>query len=182
MENNKKKQGIENNFIENKKDLRIQIDTKNLLNKLAQKISKEFWIDITKVKDLINSKTWTSLDWLKIDVNKKKDLLNVIWWAKDVIEKASKEKIELLKWKIEKEKYNPENNIYLTNKFIPKKLMDKAINPQNLWDNLIWASIWLINSTEEIIKVLYNIWAWIIKAPYHIYLIVTWKAKYKKFD
>ncbi len=166
-------------FLEKKENIKIQIDTKNLLNELAQKISKEFWVDINKIKELISSKTGSNLEWLKLSIKQKDNLSNVISWAKEVIEKASKEQIDLLKWKIEKDKYNPENNIYLTNKFIPKKLMDKAMHPQNLWDNLIWASIWLINSTEEIIKVLYNIWTGMLKAPYHIYLIATGKAKYK---
>jgi hypothetical protein len=161
--------------------LKIKIDTKNLLDKLARKIAKEFWIDIIKVKELISSKTWSKLEDLKFNVNNKENLLNVISWARDVIAKASRDEIDLLKWNIDKLSYNPENNIYLSDKFIPKKLIDKAKNPQNLWDNIIWASIWLINSTEEVIKVLYNIWAWVIKAPYHIYLIATWKAKYEGF-
>ncbi len=166
---------------EQQKDFKIKIDTKNLLEELAQKISQEFWVDKTKIKELISSKTLSNLEDLKFNINDKENLLNVISWARDVISKASRKEIDLLKWKIDKKEYNPEKDIYISDKFIPKNLMRRARNPKNLWDNLIWASIWLINSSEEIIKVLYNIWAWIIKAPYHIYLIITWKRKYDKF-
>lgn len=186
MENiNKKKQKEEklksDVFSKEKKDIRIKIDTKNLLEELAWKISKEFWIDITQVKDLINSKTEAKLDNLMLDIWNKENLLNVILWAREVIQKASKEEIDLLKGKIDKLAYNPENNIYVSNKFIWDRFFDKAKNPKNIGDNIIWASIWIINSTEDLIKVLYNIWAWVIKTPYHIYMIVKWKAKYENF-
>ena len=165
----------------------VQFDTKNLLNKLAGEIAKKYGLDINQVKEFIRGKTSSKLDNLKsivwdsgetIDIAEFK---NVIAGAKDVIEKASKDEIELLKGTIEKTKLNPEKDIYLSNKFIPADLMDRAQNPQNLWDNILGAGIWILNSTEEIITTLYNIGAGIIKTPYHIYLIVSWKADYDGF-
>ena len=165
----------------------VQFDTKNLLNKLAEEIAKKYGLDINQVKKLIQSKTGSKLDslksmvwnsWETIDIAEFK---NVIAGAKDVIEKASKDEIELLKGTIEKTTLTPKTDIYLSNKFIPTNLMDRAQNPQSLWDNIIWAGIGLLNSTEEIITTLYNIGAGIIKTPYHIYMIVSWKADYDWF-
>jgi len=165
----------------------IQVDTKNLLNKLAWEIAKKYGLDINQVKKLIQSKTGSKLDSLKSMVGSSGETINlaefknVIAGAKDVIEKASKDEIELLKWTIEKTKLNPKKDIYLSNKFVPANFIERARDPQNLWDNLIGASIGLLNSTEEIITTLYNIGAGIIKTPYHIYMIVSWKAEYDRF-
>ena len=165
----------------------IQVDTKNLLNKLASEIAKKYGLDINQVKKLIQSKTGSKLDNLKSMVGSSGETIditefkNVISWAKNVIEKASKDEIELLKWTIEKTKLSPEKDIYLSNKFISSEIIDRAKNPQNIWDNIIGAGIGILNSTEEIITTLYNIGAWIIKTPYHIYLIVSWKAEYDRF-
>ena len=164
-----------------------KIDTKNLLSKLAKEIAQKYWLDIKQVEKLIRSKTSSKLDSLKSMVSSSGETIdlaefrNVIAWAKDVIEKASKDEIELLKWTIEKTKLSPEKDIYLSNKFISSSIMERAQNPQNLWDNIIGAGIWILNSTEEIITTLYNIWAGIVKTPYHIYLIVSWKAEYEWF-
>lgn len=164
-----------------------QIDTKNLLNTLAAEIAKKYGLDINQVKKLIQSKTWSKLDSLKSMVGSSGESIdvaefkNVIAGAKDVIEKASKDEIELLKWTIEKTKLNPEKDIYLSNKFISSSLIERAQNPQNLWDNIIGAGIWILNSTEKFVALLYNIWAGIGKTPYHIYLLVSWKADYDWF-
>ncbi len=48
---------------------RIQLDTKNLLNELALKISREYGIDISRVKEFISSKTGSDLDSLKSVIN-----------------------------------------------------------------------------------------------------------------
>ena len=164
-----------------------KIDTKSLLNKLAKEIAQKYGLDINQVKEFIKGKTSSKLDNLKSIVWDSGEAINiaefknVIAGAKDVIEKASKDEIELLKGTIEKTKLNPEKDIYLSNKLLPTGLMDRAQNPQNLWDNIIGASIGILNSTEEIITTLYNIWAGIVKTPYHIYLIVSWKADYDGF-
>ena len=164
-----------------------EIDTKKLLNSLANEIAKKYGLDINQVKKLIQSKTWSKLEGLKSMVSDTwesidmPELSNVIAWAKDVIEKASKQEIELLKWTVEKTSLNPKKDIYLSNKVFSPSLMDRVNNPQNIWDNILGAGIWLINTTEEIIATLYNIWAGIIKTPYHIYMIVSWKADYDWF-
>ncbi len=163
------------------------IDTKNLLNKLASEIAKKYGLDINQVKKLIQSKTWSKLDNLKSMVWSSGETIdlaefkNVITGAKDVIEKASKDEIELLKWTIEKTNLTPEKDIYLSNKFVSNQLMERAQNPQNIWDNIIGAWVWILNSTEAVIKLLYNIGAWIAKTPYHIYLVVSGKSEYEWF-
>jgi len=166
---------------------KVQIDTKELLNDLAQKIAKEYGIDVTEVKKLINSKTETKLDTLKNLVSTGKEVIdtqalqNVIAWAKDVIEKASKEKIQVLKWHIEKDEITPRDDFYLTTKFIPSDMYTRAKVPQNLGDNIIWAGIGIINSAEATVELLYKIGAWIVQAPYHVYLIVSGKGEYESW-
>ena len=168
-------------------EISSKVDTKNLLNKLAKEIAQKYWLDIKQVEKLIRSKTGSKLDSLKSMVSSSGETIdlaefkNVIAGAKNVIEKASKDEIELLKGTIEKTSLNPNKDIYLSDKFIPQNLMDRAQDPQNLWDNIIGAWIGILNSTEEFVALLYNIWAGIIKTPYHIYLVVSWKAEYEWF-
>lgn len=165
----------------------VKFDTKSLLNKLASEIAKKYGLDVNQVKQFIRWKTSSKLDNLKSIVGSSGETIditefkNVIAGAKDVIEKASKDEIELLKGTIEKTKLTPNKDIYLSNKFLPNSFMQRAQDPKNLWDNIIGAGIWILNSTEEIITTLYNIGAGIIKTPYHIYLIVSWKAEYDQF-
>ncbi len=181
-EEEKLKKKREKESREKEHDVKIKIDTKNLLEELAQKIAKEFWVDVSEVKNLIWSKTLSSLEDLKFSVKDKENLLSVISGARDVIEKASRDEIDLLRWNIDKVAYDPEKNIYLSNKLISKRFMDRALNPKGLRDNLIWASVWLVNSAEQVVRVLYYIWTWVLKVPYHIYLIVTWRGKYEGFE
>ena len=165
----------------------VQFDTKNLLEKLAKEIAKKYGLDVNQVKELIRGKTSSKLDSLKSMVGSSGETIdiaefkNVIAGAKDVIEKASKDEIELLKGTIEKTKLSPGKDIYLSNRIIPDSFIKRAQDPKNLWDNIIGAGIWILNSTEEIITTLYNIGAGIIKTPYHIYLVVSWKAEYDRF-
>jgi len=83
---------------------KVQIETKGLLEQLAHKIALEYGIDVSKVKELLRSKTETKLSSLKemININTGEvvdasELQNVLKGARDVIEKASREEIEFLK-------------------------------------------------------------------------------------
>lgn len=176
-----------NKNIEKKEFPRAKLNTKELLNDLAQKISKEYGVDISEVKKLINSKTETKLETLKWLVSTSKDVIdidalqNVIRGAKDVIEKASKDEIQILKSSVEQNdvQEKQQEDFFITSRIISKELYKKAQSPQWITDNIIGAGIGLVNSLESTIQLLYNIGAGAIKTPYHIYLIASWKGEYK---
>lgn len=167
-----------------KLDPKVQIDTKSLLNQLAQKIASEYGIDVAEVKKLINSKTETKLETLKNLVATGKEVIDtqslqaVIKGAKEVVEKASKEKIQILKGTVEKSEVTPQEEFLITTRLVSNSMYERARNPKNLSDNILWAGIGAINSVEVTIQMLYNIWVGALKTPYHIYLIVSWKAEY----
>lgn|GEM_PF-4467165 len=114
------------------------INTKDLLQELAIKISREYGIDVSKVKELIGSKTENKLAGLKSSLGSLSQNINmqefqsVISGARNVIEKASKEKIEVLKGSIDTPLFSPKEDFYITEKVIPQNLLKKAKNPQNL--------------------------------------------------
>lgn len=166
----------------------VYSETKNLLDDLAQKISAEYGIDISQVKEFLKSKTWTKLSTLKdlINIHTGKtidatELQNVLKGARSVIEKASRDEIEVLKGSIKEVKLSPETDFYLSSQFVSPDQIQRFYNPQNIWDNILWAAVWILNSAEETVKLLYNIGAWIVKTPYHIYLIASGQAEYDGF-
>ena len=168
-----------------------KIDTKKLLSELSKDISVDFWITNETAKQLTELKSLTDLEWLKNDIakseisNEQKEVLNKLWdnkleklfftikWAIDVINKASQNKLDILKTEIDI--FKPSASWIEAR--LPKNIVTKINNPQNIWDNIIWAAIWTINSLEKTTEALYNIWKWAIQLPYHIYLIIKWDAK-----
>ncbi len=185
-EKKKNKRAIDSreDFFESKK---LSSQTSNLLENLASEISKEFWIDISRVKQLISSSTSGSLDSLKNSIKSKNTinfshLLKAIDNAKSQIESLSKSEIESLKDSLDTSSYNPDIHLYSSSKkILPKTILNKAYDPKNIWDELIWAVIWLIDTTEAIILFTYWLGKWILLTPYHIYLMITGKWEYNWF-
>lgn len=172
------------NFFESKK---LQRETSKLLQSLAQQIANDFGIDISEVKNLISSKTSGNLDNLKSTIGNNEqinlsDLRNAINSAKKQIEELAKSEIESLKNSLDDNNYSPDTHVYrASKKVIPENLLQKAYKPQNIWDQLVWATIGLIDSGEAIILYSYHLGKWILLSPYHFYLIITWKWKYSWF-
>lgn len=167
---------------------KISFDTKSLLDDLARKIAQEYGIDVSKVKEFINSKTGGELSSLKSLLNSKtgqeinlEELKTVISGAKNVIEKASKDEIELLKWSIESLGFSPKDDFYITEKLFSQELHQRAKNPKSMWDNMIWAGIGIMNSAESTVQLLYKIGAGIVSIPYHIYLVFSGKWEYENW-
>lgn len=171
-------------FFEVKK---LSRDTSKLLQTLSRQISQEFGIDINEVKNLISSNTSGSLDDLKsaLSWNEKinfSDLQRAIDSAKNKIEELVKNEIENLKNSLSTYIYVPETHSYFTTKkFIPQGVLQKAYEPQNFWDQLVWVTIGIIDSGEAVILYSYELWKWILASPYHLYLILTWKWLFKWF-
>ena len=185
---------IEKNNPSEKKESWYKVDTVKLLSELSEDISKDFWINEKTVKQLTELKTENGLDWLKSDIIKsgiseeQKDLLNKLWdnkleklfftikWTIDVISKASQNKLDVLKIELN-ENFSPWKT-WIEDR-LPKNIVSRIKNPKNLWDNIIWAAIWTVNSLQKTVETLYNIWKGVVQAPYHIYLIMKWDAKIK---
>lgn len=180
--------------IENKKTPQQPwiFDKKKLLSELAQDIANEFWIDKQKAQDLIQRDTTTSLEALKVEINtlqttgeeldlqEVEKLILTIKWAKEFIENSSKIDIKVLKDSVEnkQEIEDFEKNI---EKFLPKDLLQKAKNPKLPHEHVLWFALWTSNSIFTTADILYKIWSGILKTPYHIYMIVSWKGEVDSF-
>jgi len=156
-------------------------ESSDLLDSLARKIAKEFWIEISEAKDIISGKTTGSLDGLKqsLSLERVTDFESAIQNAKISVENLSKKHRESLKNTLENTQYNIEKPDYISSKIFGEKLLSKAKNPQNFWDQLIWIPMWIWESGEAIVMYSYHLWKWIILSPYHFYLILTgqWTSK-----
>lgn len=164
-------------------------ETSDLLNKLAREISQEFWLTLWEVKNLISWDTSGGLEELRshiwtptsaIDLPKLKETIS---WAQNSIEQLSKKKIETLKSTLEQGIFTPEKHEFMVSKKIfSENITGRAQNPQNIWDELIWVGLGLIDSTEAVILFTYSLAKWVVLTPYHIYLVLTWQAKYDGFS
>lgn len=169
-----------------------KIDNKILLKELANDISSKFWIDKNKTESLIKSETIKDLDSLKTELQKNNEtdkklnnkevekLFFSLKWAQEIIENSSKIEIKTLKEDIEKSIAIEDFKNHIED-YLPAKLLSKAKDPKNLHEHILWFALWTTNSIIATADILYQIWAWIIKAPYHIYMIISWKAKTESF-
>ena len=167
-------------------------DEKKLLNELANDIAREFWIDKEKAEKLIKSETLVSLDSLKNELKQEKHnennlnnkdlekLFFTLKWALDVIEKSSKIEIKILKEDVEKSINIEEFKNHIED-YLPAKLIDKAKNPSNPHEHILWLALGTTNSLIATADILYKIWKGILQTPYHLYMIITWKAKTDSF-
>lgn len=162
-------------------------EKKLFIEKLAIEISKKYKIEKKEALSLMKNKTLESLDNLKNQLEKwwdsnlnrlnKKELEGLfltLKWAQEIIENYSKLEIKILKKDIEWS-LNIDSIKNKLEDYLPPKLLEKAKNPQELHEHILWFALWTANTIVATIDALYQIWAWIIKAPYHLYLIVTWK-------
>lgn len=165
---------------------------KELLEKLSLEISRNFSISDKLAKKLIYE-THLSLEDLKIEINNLKNseenldyneqridvekLYFSLKWAREIIESASKEEVKQLKDFLEsKNNFNSEDSEFIK-KLFSKKLIDKAKEPKNIWEHILWTSLWMLNSTLIIWELLYSLWLWIIKTVPDLISIINWDAK-----
>lgn len=169
-------------FLEEKKLLR---ESANLLYKLANEISGEFWISLEKAKEIISRKSNASLEDLKSELSSSwenmnyEKLLDAINTAKSQIEDISKKLRENLKKSLDEDSISPDSyQRPLTERFISEKIRKRVIYPENFTDQILWVPVGLIDSTEAVILFVYSLWRWVLLTPYHIYLYLTWKAEF----
>jgi len=168
------------------------LDKKTLLEELANDIANKFWIEKNKAKELIQKDTLAWIDSLKAELNKEENnnkklskkevekLFFTLKWALDLIENSSKIEIKVLKEDIEKS-INIWDFVNITDKILPKKLVNIAKNPKAPHEHVLGFTLGTANSIIATADVLYRIWKWIIQAPYHIYMIISWSGKSDSF-
>lgn len=177
-EKEKKSLNAREKFLEEQKILR---ESSELLQSLALKISREFWIDISEVKEFIKWDTLWDLAWLKNTLWENIDsyeFQKAIEKARNSISNLSREHRENLKKSLEWDLDNPENYSYaLTEKYF-SKYKYRVLHPEGFSDHALWVWLGILDTTEAVILFVYGLGKWILFTPYHLYLIVSWKAEF----
>lgn len=141
---------------------KLKFETKeskiNEFKKELNKLSEINQIDKDKILALTNDKL--------------ENLFNSIKWAEKLSNEESNEGLDIIF--IEKDDA-------ISKKIFPN-LFEKSINPTNYKDQIIWFSLWSLDSIYSTSKLLYDIWAWLVKSPNHIYIILSWKWDYKNMS
>jgi len=159
---------ISNNF-SNEKNSKINSESIKKLLSIKEKIENQK--DLEKIENQLNNLS------SNLSEEKKKEFRLAIEWAKEIL-KNSRDLIDDIKKDI---------NIFswetweFTTKLFWQKLLNRAKNPQNFWDELIWWWIGLFNSAEAISKISINLLIWVGKTVPDLYKIFSWKWEYDGF-
>lgn len=172
----------------------IEKQEQKLLEKLWVKlwISKESAKSLSELKSIKNRadlrKELKSLDVAESKFDEEKeldeiqDLLNQINGLREQIHSNSRVEIaslnELLKEGLETKQ---SDNNSLSKKVFSEEYLAKIQKWEKFSDNLIWASIWAIDSVYKLWVFTKDVWIWIIKFPYDLYKIATKKSEYDWF-
>lgn len=179
--------------IERKKINTWILNEKRLLDELAIDIANRFWMDKQNAINLLKTNISKWLQELKNEIFKQDDeklknlpekeiekLFFTLKGALEVIEKISKNEIQILKEDIEKtiDIENFKNNI---EDYLPPNLLKKAKDPKNIHEHILWFALWTTNSILKTVEILFKIWKWILQTPYHLYMIIAWKWETDSF-
>lgn len=167
-----------------------EINIDSLLDNLSRDIWEKFWVEVNQIKELISFKQKKELADLKEELSnilqnenfassKIEELASEIIKARESIELASKSEREKLIWELNIVSIEDFQNTLETN--LPTSLLNSAKNPSKLHHHILWVSLWLSNSIITTVEKLVWIWKWIIKSPYDLYLIISWKWEYPWF-
>ena len=168
-------------------------DKEKELRLLSDEISKWFSISKKIALKLINDESINSLEKLKIeltllekndevqsinevfDEEKLEKLFFSLKWAREVIENASKSEINELKELLEKTDLFDLKESDLIRKIFSKKIIEKAKNPKDISDQILWFSLWIASSTIIITEILYSLWKWIITSVSDLISVLKWE-------
>jgi hypothetical protein len=162
------------------------------LKRLSQEISQQFWIDSKNAELLLKTKTSLSLQefrqevqtlWEKntspqLSLEQSERLYNIVNWYRKLITAKTELGIETLKQSIQTE--NPASKSFgqqIGKRYFPD-LQKRAQNPENFSDQISGWFLWVFESSITMVDLCYRIGLGIIKSPYDIYRIITWKARY----
>ena len=108
-----------------------------------------------------------------LELQKIQELFSDLQKARNIFGKESKKEIINLKQELEIDTNNYFSNV-LESK-LPRKLIKKAKNPEKPHEYLLSVSLWTANSLIAIWSWIINVWVWILKSPYDLYLLASWK-------
>lgn len=166
-----------------------------LLDELAKEIGTNYWLKKETITLLFKEETRSSLENFKKTYKKIKEdsegkevdvpllsekeveeLYYTLKWAKQILSEMSHKDIEFFKENLPASVTQAKK--YVSAKILPEKMISRAINPQNISDQITWICIGTANSCEEIILTLYKIGKWVLQSPYHIYLVFSGQGEY----
>lgn len=187
--------------MENKENLQesnINLESKEKLKLLKKEvyssIAKEFNISQDTAKKLAKFKNESWLDSFKnlkkeIELNSKineKDKNSILWFTSDKLENLYNAINGAEKLITNKSIDNIEVILIWDKKSLSKKLFPKLyelwVSPKSNSEQIIWFCLWSMDSCSTTVKLLYDIWKWVVICPNHIYMILKWKWQYKKLD
>jgi hypothetical protein len=163
---------------------RILRESNDLLEKLAREIARDFWIDISQAQELISENTGQSLEWFKnslesnssINISKLEEAIHA---ARKSISNLSIQSREDLKNTLLHSEFQPDTYNYAASKYLFKaSTKRRALKPKSVYDQWIWLCIWIVDSSEALVLFSYWVWKWILMSPFHLYQLLTKKAKY----
>lgn len=166
----------------------IKNNPEKILQSLADDISWKYWIEKEKAISLIRQESIKTIEDLKQELKKENldrteldKLFLEIQKIKNILNRFSEVEISKLKSQIEiaslKEKIDIDTFQNSLEWKLPRKLLKIAKNPEKPHEHLVWVSLWIANSTIAIWESIVKIWIWIIKSPYDLYLLISWKAE-----
>lgn len=164
---------------------------RELLNKLSEDISKNYWLEKQSAEKLIKIDTSKWIENLKkelvdsgnnsfenLKTREQEKLFLILKWAQESIEKNVQFEIMTLKDDIE-QNLNIEDIKNNIESYLPDRLISTAKNPKMPHEHILGFALWTSNSIVAWLEWFYNIWKGIIQSPYHIYLIVKWEWELK---
>lgn len=178
-----------------------KVDLDKKINALENQIATLYWVEWSRLPQLVKflSEKWRESlkEELKKELSRWETLVNSqvnydaladnfeeLLRLKEKLKKETKSSIEWLNTELQR---NTEISSWLANptlasKIFSKETLKRCQNPQNIWDNLVWLWVWVIETWMIAWKTVWDICVWIVKAPYDLYQIATWKAKYEWTD
>lgn len=157
---------------------------------LKEKIEQEYGISQNDIQKFTSWDTLKNLEQFKIEMqmlnNEKIKTLSEkqIWLLFKTLSQIqqSESKIERASLIHEVERgmssQSPKRNI---EKYFSKNLVEKAENPQKPHEHILGFTLWAWHSILSIWESLFALWTWIIQTPYHLSLLLSWKAKTESF-
>lgn len=167
----------------NEKNFRENITLKNkiLIKNLEKEISNNFWLEKKEIEFFIKNESLNSREQLKIEFQNKnknfwntkiEELFDKLGEIKKLQEFTKNETFEL---KNEVEKQLEDNFHNPLEKYLSRKMINIARRPEKPHEHILWATLWIANSLISISESIFKLGLWIIKSPYDLYLILSWK-------
>lgn len=165
--------------------------SRDLLSSLSRELSQKYGIEASSVERMLTNKTKLSLQEFRNEMlsngnsslseNQTEELYHSIEGYKKLVIEHTKFDIETLKSRVSNDLSQTESigNTVLKNIF--PTMMQRVQNPKTLSDEFTWAILWALDSGITFWYICYKIGLWIIKSPYDLYLITSWKWTYKNW-